>query len=90
MNANTARTPTGDGEPVFEHGEPIHAAGATVTVQTMHEGDHYQQHVIADLADEPLTAANARELAAALLGAADGIDGRDSEIAITPATLVDR
>lgn len=77
---------TGDDEPVIEHGEPIHAAEATLAVLTVHEGDHHTRHVVADLADEPLTADQAREVAAALLAAADQIDGRDTELVITPAT----
>lgn len=64
----------------FEHAEPIHAAGATVKVQTMHEAHHAEQHIIVELSDEPLTAAEARQLASAILETADQIDGRETSV----------
>lgn len=80
---------TTDGGAVVDHGEPIHAAGATASVLTVHEGDHYSQHVVLDAGDEPLTAAEAREVAAALLATADQIDGRETELVITPGRPAD-
>ncbi|EYT50580.1 hypothetical protein [Brachybacterium muris] len=64
----------------FENTEPIHVAGATVTVQTMHTGDDYDQHVVLTVGDQPLTALEARHLAASILEAADQIDGRESSV----------
>lgn len=65
----------------FEHAEPIHAAGATVKVQTTHEADgSSERRIIVELSDEPLTAAEARQLASAILEAADQIDGRETSV----------
>lgn len=64
----------------FETSDPIHAAGATITVQTTHDGDTYERHVVINVDDEPLTALEARHLAASILEAADQIDGRESSV----------
>lgn len=79
----TNDTPDTDGTTI-EHADPIHAAGATITVQSMHHGDTYEQHVILEPGDEPLTARQAREVAAALLEAADRLDGRSSQVLSHP------
>lgn len=50
---------------------------------TVHEGHDYTQHVVLEVGDEPMTARQARELAAALLTAADQIDGRESQVLST-------
>ena len=81
MTTHTTRAaqhPTDDTR--FEHSDPIHTAGATITVQTMHTGDDYDQHVVLTVDDQPLTANEARHLAASILEAADQIDGRESSV----------
>ncbi|MFQ6485155.1 hypothetical protein [Brachybacterium epidermidis] len=46
----------------------------------MHTGDDYDQHVVITVDDQPLTALEARHLAASILEAADQIDGRESSV----------
>ncbi|MBM7500602.1 hypothetical protein JOD52_001442 [Brachybacterium muris] len=53
---------------------------AVLSVRTVHDGHDYQRHVILEVDDEPMTARQARETAAALLEAADRIDGRESQV----------
>ncbi|UYG16370.1 hypothetical protein BRM3_12260 [Brachybacterium huguangmaarense] len=53
-------------------------------IQTMHDGHNYERHIIVVVDDEPMTARQARETAAALLEAADKIDGRESQVLSLP------
>lgn len=77
MNATDNPTTT------IDDAHAVHAAGATITLMTQHNGNDYTRYVLADLPDEPLNAREAREVAAALLEAADQIDGRESSILST-------
>lgn len=85
ITAGFIGTNTGDAATVVEHAELVRAtgAGAAITAQTMHTATDRQQHLLVDLDDEPLTAAHARELAAALLFSADQLDGRASAITVS-------
>lgn len=91
MNTSTATSPTAvaldpadrvtfDGQTVVDHSDHISTERAALTIQTMHDGHDYEQHIIAVVDDEPMTARQAREVAAALLTAADQIDGRESSV----------
>lgn len=82
MSANTGITT--DGTTVVSHTDRVHTDNAVLTVRTVHDGHDYQRHVVAAVAAEPMTARQARETAAALLEAADMIDGRESQVLSLP------
>ncbi|MGP9537017.1 hypothetical protein ACT3SP_03355 [Brachybacterium sp. AOP43-C2-M15] len=76
-------TTSTDSSSVVTHTDHVRTERAALSVQTMHDGHGYERHVILVVDDEPMTARQARETAAALLEAADQIDGRDSSVLST-------
>ena len=73
-----------DGTTVVTDTDQVHTGHAVLSVRTVHDGHDYERHVVADVDDEPMTARQARETAAALLEAADMIDGRESQVLSIP------
>lgn len=84
MNDQTAIATSTDGTTVVTHTDHVRTQRAALTIQTMHDGHDYERHVIVVVDDEPMTARQARETAAALLEAADKIDGRESQVLSLP------
>lgn len=80
MNTQTST----DATTVVTDTEQVHTNHAVLSVRTVHDGHDYQRHVILEVDDEPMTARQARETAAALLEAADMIDGRESQVLSIP------
>ena len=70
--------------PVVTDTEQVHNDHAVLSVRTVHDGHDYDRHVILEVDGEPMTARQARETAAALLEAADKIDGRESQVLSLP------
>ncbi|MFI8776508.1 hypothetical protein ACIGH6_05385 [Brachybacterium paraconglomeratum] len=64
--------------------DQVHTDRAVLSVRTVHDGHDYQRHIVATIDDKPMTARQARETAAALLEAADMIDGRESQVLSIP------
>lgn len=79
----TTQTNSTDGTTVVTHTDRVRTERADLSIQTMHDGHDYERHVVIAVDDEPMTARQARETAAALLEAADRIDGRESQIIST-------
>jgi hypothetical protein len=75
---------TTDGTTVVTHTDRFRTDRAVLSIQTMHDGHDYERHIIVVVDDEPMTARQARETAAALLEAADWIDGRESHVLSLP------
>lgn len=71
---------TTDGSPVVTHTDQVHTDRAVLSIRTVHEGHDYRRHIVATIDDKPMTAQQARETAAAILEAADMIDGRESQV----------
>lgn len=84
MNDQTSVDTSTDGTTVVTHTDRVRTERAVLSVQTMHDGHDYERHVIVVIDDEPMTARQARETAAALLEAADKIDGRESQVLSLP------
>lgn len=76
MNTQTST----DGTTVVTDTDQVRTDRAVISVRTVHDGHDYERHVVADVDDKPMTARQARETAAALLEAADKIDGRESQV----------
>ena len=80
MNTQTST----DGTTVVTDTDHVHTDRAVLSIRTVHDGHDYERHVVADVDAEPMTARQARETAAALLEAADMIDGRESQVLSIP------
>ena len=80
MNTQTST----DGTTVVTDTDQVFTGHAVLSVRTVHNGLDYQRHVILEVDGEPMTARQARETAAALLEAADKIDGRESQVLSLP------
>lgn len=65
---------------VVTHTDQVHTDHAVLSVRTVHDGHDYQRRIVATVDAEPMTARQAREVAAALLTAADQIDGREPSV----------
>ncbi|TDP78444.1 hypothetical protein DEU31_1898 [Brachybacterium sp. AG952] len=85
MNDQTTIATSTDGTTVVTHTDRVRTQRAVLTIQTMTDGHDIEQNVILVVDDEePMTARQARETAAALLEAADKIDGRESQVLSLP------